>query len=327
MKLKLFRKLLLFLGGTLLCEGILFADITGAGSSFIYPLMTNLSEMYYVKSKDKVNYQAVGSMAGLEMLSEGLIDFSATEIIWPQKIYTPDKLEIIPVAVNGIVPVVNIPGIADNELIIDGNILADMYLGKISYWDDEAIKKLNPTLNLPHSKIILASRIGMSGTTYIFSEYLSSVSEEWKKEVGVSSVIKSSVSMVTGVGNAGVAAYLKQIKNSIGYLEYSYLVNEKILSKVRMFNKYGAIVPANYSSFSAALTNYDWNSKLPPVNTAEAGAWPITGITYFVLKKDAENKKLYSYIDYIINNDESKEKALEMGYVLPLKVYNISFDK
>lgn len=316
--LNIFRRAIILIIGLLLSSIQAFpVTITGAGSSFIYPVMTAIAKMYYDKTGKEINYQAVGSSTGIAMLTQDTVDFCATEIL--EKLNPADGCEYVavPIGASGIVPVVNIQGIKDNQLVLSGNIIVSIYLGNITYWDDDAIKKLNPGLELPHNRIVLISRIGMSGTTYIFSKYLSSISLEWSQKVGAASILNWPQSSIGGLDNAGVANYIKLINNSIGYVEYKYFVANTLPAKVRMLNKDGKIVTASYDSFYSTVKNYNWNSRSLLIRESGEKSWPIIGLTYFIAKKNKMNKELSSFIEFMIKYPAAKEKAKEMGYVLP----------
>lgn len=294
--------------------------ITGAGSSFIYPIMTAIAKMYYDKTGKEINYQAVGSSTGIAMMTQGTVDFCATEIL--EKLNASDEGEYlaVPIGASGIVPVVHIEGIKDDQLVLDGNIIVSIYLGSIAYWDDPSIKRLNPELELPHNRIVLITRIGMSGTTYIYSKYLSNMSLEWNNKVGAASILNWPQASIGGLGNAGVANYIQLIKNSIGYIEYKYFVVNSLPAKVRMLNKENKIVTASYDSFDSAIKNYDWSSRSLLINQSGEKSWPIIGLTYFITKKDKMNKELKPFIEFMIKDPAAREKAKEMGYVLPESV-------
>ncbi|MEI6056755.1 MAG: phosphate ABC transporter substrate-binding protein PstS [Lentisphaerota bacterium] len=291
--------------------------ITGAGSSFIYPIMTAVAKMYYDKTGKEINYQAVGSSTGIAMMNQGTVDFCATEIL--EKLNAADEGEYlaVPIGASGIVPVVHIEGVKDNQLVLNGNIIVSIYLGTITYWDDPAIKRLNPDLELPHNRIVLITRIGMSGTTYIFSKYLSMISLEWNHKVGAASILNWPQSSIGGLDNAGVANYIKLIKNSIGYIEYKYFVANSLPAKVRMLNNENKIITASYDSFYSAINNYDWSSRSLLINEPGGNSWPIIGLTYFVTKKDKMNEELKHFIEFMIKDPAARDKAKEMGYVLP----------
>ncbi|MCP4181353.1 MAG: phosphate ABC transporter substrate-binding protein PstS [bacterium] len=298
-------------------------SLTGAGSSFLYPAMSIWTKAYYDKTGEKINYQAIGSGAGISMLLSGTVNFSATEIPVLSDQITKNNWMVFPVASSGIVPVINVPGIKNNELVLSGPVLADIYLGKIKYWNDSKIINLNPKIKLPHKKIVLIHRIGMSGTTYIFTKYLSDISVIWEQSVGANSMVQWPCSSVGGRENAGEAAYLEQIPYSIGYIEYSY-IQKNNLTCVKMLNKNGKVVTANLKSFKTALKNYSWSNDQPDVNAIGDGSWPIVATTYILYKKDVSSKGVNKFFNFILNSDTLKNKAHDLGYIVVHKIYKIN---
>lgn len=274
--------------------------ITGAGSSFVYPVMQSWTKLYAkaTRQRAQVNYQAIGSGGGIRQLSQKTIDFAASDE--PLSIQTLKQKNWVqfPVIVGGIVPVVNISGVTNNQLVLDGSALANIYMGNIQYWDDVAIKHLNPHVALPHNRIITVHRADGSGTTYNFSYYLSAVSHErktgWLSRVGYNSAIQWPGKMKLGAkGNAGVAAQVQNIKNSIGYVEFAYAQSNNLVM-TRLKNQAGYDVTAGARSFASAASHANWSadSGYATLLANQPGrySWPIVATTYGLIARDSKQK-------------------------------------
>ena len=285
---------LLFLMLTLFFVGSspLFANtgnITGAGSTFIYPLMSLWAKNYSKIKGENINYQPIGSGGGLRQIYADTIDFAASDMPLSTKELDERGLIQFPVACGGIVPIINVKGINSNELVLNGNVLSNIYMGNITFWDDAQIQKLNPDLKLPHSKIILIVRADGSGTTYNFTNYLAKANKEWNERVGYDVVVKWPSSIIGSKGNAGVAAQVKIIPNSIGYVEYAYIKESKGLIPVKMINKDNQQVTASATSFYSAASSADWtesNGFYSVITDAEGKeSWPIAASTFVLIPK------------------------------------------
>src|SRR3954464_5627514 len=253
-------------------------DITGAGSSFVYPVLSKWSAAFSEKTGNKVNYQSIGSGGGIAQIKAATVDFGASDKPLDSKDLTDTGLGQFPVVIGGIVPVVNIEGVNAGDIKLTGALLADIFLGKVQKWNDKAIADLNPGAKLPDTLITVVHRSDGSGTSFNVTNYLSKVSPEWKEKVGEG----TSVSWPTGVGgkgNEGVAAYVKQIKDSIGYVEYAYALQNK-LTFTQLQNHAGKWIKPEKASFQAAAATADWaNAKdfnLVMTDAAGDAAWPIT---------------------------------------------------
>jgi phosphate transport system substrate-binding protein len=268
------------------------ADITGAGSTFIYPVLSQWADAYKKQSEASVNYQSIGSGAGIKQIQARTVTFGATDM--PLK---PDQLEQQglaqwPMVMGAIVPVVNVEGVKAGDMALDGDTLANIYLGKITKWDDPAIKKLNPKLALPSAAIAVVHRADGSGTTFNFTDYLSKVSADWKSKV----VSGTAVEWPAGVGakgNEGVSGNVGQTRNSIGYVEYAY-AKQNSLSYTRLVNKAGKTVEPTMEAFKAAASNADW-THAPGyylILTDQAGdkSWPIVASTFILMHKEPADK-------------------------------------
>lgn len=293
------------------------AEITGAGASFPHPIYAKWAESYQVKTSVKLNYQASGSGAGIKQISNKVVDFGASDM--PLKPEELDKKGLMqfPTVVGGVVPVVNIPGIEAGKLVLDGETLANIYLKKVTKWDDPAIVKLNPDLKLPSASITVVHRSDGSGTTFIFTDYLGKVSKEWADKVGANTAVKWPTG-VAGAKNAGVASYVKTIKHSIGYVELAYATQNN-LAYTAMINKEGASVQPTIESFQAAAKHADWANApgFYEILTNEPGkdSWPIAGATFILMYKEQANaataKEVLKFFDYAYKSGDLSAKALD----------------
>ena len=294
-------------------------DITGAGSSFVYPVLSRWSASYAEKSGHRLNYQSVGSGAGIAQIKEGTIDFGASDA--PMKAGDLEKsgLGQFPIVVGGIVPVVNLAGVQAGQVKLDGPTLADIFLGKIRHWNDPKIAALNSGLKLPAGKITVVHRSDGSGTSFNFTNYLSKVSPEWARQVKFGTAVDWPTG-VGGKGNEGVSQYVRQIKGSIGYVEYAYAVNNRI-SWVKLKNAAGNVVGPGAESFAAAAGTADWASArdfdLIMTNAPGAGAWPITATTWVVMYKQPKNpdhsKVAFDFFAWAL--EHGQQQAADLDYV------------
>ena len=268
------------------------ADITGAGSTFIFPVLSKWADAYKKETGNGVNYQSIGSGAGIKQIQAKTVTFGATDK--PLKADQLDKDGFVqwPMAMGGIVPVVNIDGVKAGEMVLDGDTLAKIYLGTITKWDDAAIKKLNPKLTLPSAAISVVHRADGSGTTFNFTDYLSKVNADWKSKIGSDTAVEWPVG-VGAKGNEGVSGNVGQAKNTIGYVEYAYAKQNK-LTYTAMVNKAGKTVEPTADAFQAAVANADW-ANAPGyylILTDQPGdkSWPIVATTFILMHKDGSDK-------------------------------------
>ena len=263
------------------------AEITGAGSTFAYPILAKWAAAYKEKTDVALNYQSIGSGGGIKQIEAKTVDFGASDM--PLKPADLEKNGLVqwPVIMGGVVPVVNITGVKAGDLKLDGPTLAGIYIGKITKWNDAAIAKLNPGLKLPDQAIAVVHRSDGSGTTFLFTSYLSDVSADWKGSVGASTAVEWPVGL-GGKGNEGVSNFAGQTSGSIGYVEYAYALQNK-LAWVEMANRDGALVKPAIETFQAAAANADWahaqNFNLVLVNQPGKASWPITGATFVLMHK------------------------------------------
>ena len=293
------------------------ANITGAGSTFVYPILSKWSADYDGKTGTKVNYQSIGSGGGIAQIKAATVNFGASD-----KPLTPDELSQagltqFPVVIGGVVPVVNIPGVKAGKLKLTGEVLANIYLGKITKWNDPAITTLNPGVKLDSSLITVVHRSDGSGTTFNWVNYLSKVSDEWKTKVGEG----TSVQWPTGVGgkgNEGVSAYVKQIKHSIGYVELAYALQNK-MAYTQLKNRDGKFVEPSLASFQAAAASADWKQAkdffLVITDAPGAKSWPIAASVFVLMyktPKDADGSRAaLNFFKWSLENGQTQAKALD----------------
>ena len=260
------------------------ADITGAGATFPYPIYSKWADAYKKETGNGLNYQSIGSGAGIKQIQAKTVTFGASDMPLTVEDLNKSGLAQWPQVMGALVAVVNIEGIKSNELTFDGATLADIYLGKIKAWNDPAIVKLNPNVKLPSAAISVVRRSDGSGTTFVWTNYLSEVSPEWKSKVGADTAVEWPVG-VGARGNEGVAGNVGQQKNSIGYVEYAY---------AKLINKAGKTVQAGMASFQAAAANADWANtpgyRVILTNQPGDTSWPITSATFILMFKQPPNK-------------------------------------
>ncbi|MFO1311323.1 MAG: phosphate ABC transporter substrate-binding protein PstS [Burkholderiales bacterium] len=295
------------------------ADITGAGATFPYPIYAKWADAYKKETGVGMNYQSIGSGGGIAQIKAKTVDFGASDM--PLK---PDDLQAagltqFPAIIGGVVPVVNLEGIAPGALKFTGPVLADIYLGKIKTWNDKAIADLNPGVKLPADPITVVRRSDGSGTTFIWTDYLSKVSPEWKSKVGASTAVAWPEG-VGGKGNEGVAAYVQRIKGSIGYVEYAYAKKNK-MTTAAVQNKEGQFVQPEDDSFAAAAAFADWKNApgFYQILTDQPGkaSWPITGASFILMHtkqdKPANATEVLKFFNWAYKN--GKGMAAELDYV------------
>ena len=283
-------------------------DITGAGATFPYPIYAKWAEAYKAQGGGNMNYQSIGSGGGIKQITAKTVDFGASDMPLKPEDLEKAGLMQFPTVIGGVVPVINVNGIAAGQLKLDGTTLADIYLGKITKWNDAAIAALNKDMKLPDDNITVVHRSDGSGTSFIFTNYLSKASAEWKTTVGEGTAVSWKAG-TGGKGNEGVASYVQRIKGSIGYVEYAYALQNK-MTNVQMKNHDGQFVVATEDSFKAAAAGAHWD-KAPgfyEILTDEAGkgAWPISGATFILLQKSQEKpesaKEVLKFFDWAYAN-------------------------
>jgi phosphate transport system substrate-binding protein len=295
------------------------ADITGAGATFPYPVYAKWAEAYKAKTGVRMNYQSIGSGGGIKQIKAKTVDFGASD-----KPLMADELEKegliqFPTVMGGVVPVINLEGVKPGEMKLTGALLAEIFMGKVTKWNDPAIAKLNPGLKLPGDAISVVHRSDGSGTTFIFTNYFSKVSDAWKNDVGNEASVKWPTG-VGGKGNEGVAQYVQRIKGSIGYVEYAYALQNK-MTYAALQNKDGNFVQPTAKNFAAAAAGADWKNApgFYEILTNEPGAdsWPITGATFILMHKvqdKPENaKQVLKFFEWAYANGDSL--ASELDYI------------
>jgi phosphate transport system substrate-binding protein len=260
-------------------------DVTGAGASFPAPLYTKWAAQYHEATGNRINYQSVGSSAGLKQVEAKTVDFGASDAPLSDEDLQKKGLVQFPTVVGGIVPVVNLTGIKPGALRLDGKTLGDIYLGKILRWNDPALAALNPGLALPDELIAVVRRADGSGTSFAFTHYLSAVNAEWKEKVGTGTAVNWPIGL-GGKGNEGVAAFVKRLAGSIGYVEFAY-AHRNGLAHAQLQNSAGRFVQPSQASFKAAALGADWKKSFHQILTNQPGeqAWPITSATFILMHK------------------------------------------
>jgi len=294
-------------------------DITGAGATFPYPIYSKWAEAYKAKTGVGMNYQSIGSGGGIKQIVAKTVDFGASDMPLQPEELEKNGLMQFPMVMGGVVPVYNLQGIKPGEIKLTGAVLADIYLGKVTRWNAPAIAALNKDAKLPDQDITVVSRSDGSGTTFIFTNYLSKVSSEWKGKVGNNTSVKWPAG-VSGKGNEGVAAYVQRLPGSIGYVEYAYAIQNK-MSYALLQNKEGAFVGPNAQNFAAAASNARWEKAVNfyEILTDEPGknSWPITGATFILMHKvqdNPENAKIaLKFFEWAYANGD--KMALELDYI------------
>ena len=300
-----------------LSTGVLAADITGAGATFIYPLLSKWSADYNAATGTKINYQSIGSGGGIAQIKAATVDFGSSDAPMKPEELAKYGLGQFPSAIGGVVPVVNVAGVKAGAMKFDGPLLADIFLGKVKMWNDPRIVALNGGIPLPEQKITVVRRSDSSGTTFNFVNYLSKMNPEWKAKVGEGTTVKWPVG-IGGKGNEGVAAYVKQINGAIGYVELSYALQQK-LTYSRLKNASGNYVNPSDASFSAAAANAKWADArdfyLVMTNAPGEASWPITATNFILMYKSPKNaagaKNAKEFFKWVYANGDAQAKALD----------------
>lgn len=298
-----------------------FADessITGAGSTWVYPLVAKWSAAYEGTTGVKINYQSIGSGGGIAQIKAGTVAFGASDMpLKPEDLKAAGLIQF-PTAVAGEDLVYNLPGIQSGQVVLSGPVVADIYLGKVTKWNDPAIAKLNPGLKLPDMNITVVHRSDGSGTTFTFADYLSKVSPEWKDKVGANTSL-SWPAGVGGKGNEGVASYVQRIPGSIGYVEYAYIL-EGHLSGARMINSAGKAVSPSLQGFQDASAHVDWTKAqdfyVILTNQPGPNTWPISGCTWQILRKNApkeQNIAVMKFFDWGFEHGQQMADSISFG--------------
>ncbi len=300
-------------------------DVTGAGATFPAPLYSKWASDYNKATGVKINYQSVGSGAGLRQIDAKTVDFGASDMPLKDEELKTKGLVQFPTVIGGVVPVINVRGIAPGQLKLNGQVLGDIYLGKITKWNDAAIKALNPSMALPDATIAPVRRADGSGTSFIFTNYLSKVNADWKAKVGEGTAVNWPTG-AGGKGNEGVAAFVNRLPNSIGYVEYAYVKQNK-MTYAQLQNATGTFVSPDDAAFKAAAVGAEWTKSFYQILTNQAGkdAWPITGATFVLMHakqdKPAQAAASLKFFEWAYKNGD--KTADDLDYVpmpAPVKV-------
>ncbi len=292
-------------------------EVTGAGASFPAPIYAKWASDYHKATGVKVNYQSIGSGGGIKQIDSKTVDFGASDAPLTDEVLKSKGQMQFPTVMGGVVPVINVKGIEPGQLKLTGQVLGDIYLGKVARWNDPAIKALNPTLALPDAAIAQVRRADGSGTTFIFTNYLSKVNAEWKAKVGEGTAVNWPVG-AGGKGNEGVAAFVARLPNSMGYVEYSYVKQNK-LSYAILQNSAGHYVKPEDDSFKAAAAGADWSKSFYQILTNQPGkdAWPISGATFILMHtkqdKPASATEVLKFFSWAYKNGD--KSAADLDYV------------
>jgi phosphate transport system substrate-binding protein len=304
--------------GTATFAGLASAqEITGAGATFPAPLYAKWASEYNKLTGVKVNYQSIGSGGGIKQIDSKTVDFGASDLPQTDEVLKTKGQIQFPTVIGGVVPVINVKGIEPGTLKLTGQLLGDIYLGKIAKWNDPAIKALNPTLALPDTAIAQVRRADGSGTSFIFTNYLSKVNPEWKAKVGEGTAVAWPVG-AGGKGNEGVSAFVNRLPNSIGYVEYSYVKQNKMNYAI-LQNAAGNFVKPEDDAFKAAAAGAEWNKSFYQILTNQPAkdAWPITGATFILLHakqdKPANGTEVLKFFSWAYAN--GSKAATELDYV------------
>ena len=296
---------------------VMAQDVTGAGATFPAPIYAKWADAYNKIGGVRINYQSVGSGAGIRQIKAKTVDFGASDMPLTDADLAKDGMVQFPTVIGGVVPVVNISGISAGQIKLTGAVLGDIYLGKITKWNDAALTTLNPGVPLPDAAIAVVRRSDGSGTSFIFTNYLSKVNEEWKTKVGEGTAVNWPTG-AGGKGNEGVAAFVQRLPNSIGYLEYAYVKQNK-MTYTLLRNKDGHFVAPNDAAFKAAAAGADWNKTFYQITTEQPGkdSWPLTNPTYILMykaqEKPASAAATLKFFDWAFGSGD--KMADELDYV------------
>ena len=292
--------------------------VTGAGASFPAPIYSKWAEAYNKATGNQINYQSVGSGAGIKQIKEKTVDFGASDMPLKDEDLSAAGLMQFPTVIGGVVPVIHVEGVKPGQLKLTGTVLADIYLGKVTKWNDPAITSLNAGVKLPDAVITPVHRADGSGTSFIFTNYLSKVNADWKAKIGEGTAVNWPANGLAGKGNEGIAQNVQRLPNSIGYVEYAYAKQSK-MDYVQLKNAAGNFVEPDDSTFKAAAAGADWSKSFYQVLTEQAGkdAWPISGATFILMHvaqdKPAQATASLKFFDWAYANGD--KAAADLDYV------------
>ncbi|AOJ02275.1 MULTISPECIES: phosphate ABC transporter substrate-binding protein PstS [Burkholderia] len=321
--MKLMQTAFAGLAGALFAVAAHAADITGAGSTFAMPIYTKWAADYQQSGGAKVNYQGIGSSGGLKQIIAKTVDFAGSDAPLKDDELAKEGLFQFPTVVGGVVPVINVPGVKAGEIVLSGAVLGDIYLGKIKKWNDPAIAALNPKVKLPDTDIAVVRRADGSGTSFIWTNYLSKVNEEWKSKVGEGTTVNWPTG-TGGKGNDGVAAFVQRLPGAIGYVEWAYAKKNKMVY-TDLKNSTGNVVEPKTETFKAAAAGANWSKSFYQILTNQPGkeAWPVVGATFVLLHvkqdKPAQGAETLKFFDWAFKN--GAKAADDLDYIsLPASV-------
>jgi phosphate transport system substrate-binding protein len=303
------------LAGALMSTAIFAADITGAGSTFAAPIYSKWADSYHKAGGGQVNYQGIGSSGGIKQILAKTVDFAGSDMPLKDDELAKDGLFQFPTVVGGVLPVVNLPGIAAGQIVLTGQALGDIYLGKVTKWNDPELAKLNPSVKLPDTDIAVVRRADGSGTSFIWTNYLSKVNNEWKTKVGEGTTVNWPVG-TGGKGNDGVAAFVQRLPGAIGYVESAYAKQNK-MTYVDMINASGNKVAPDTTTFMAAAAGAEWSKTFYQILTNEPGknAWPVVGATFVLLyntqDKPAQGAETLKFFDWALQKGGAQASQLD----------------
>ena len=290
-------------------------DITGAGSTFAAPIYAKWADAYHKAGGGQVNYQGIGSAGGIKQIEAKTVDFAGSDAPLNDADLAKNALFQFPTVVGGVVAAINLPGIKPGELVLSGKLLGDIYLGKITKWNDPAIAALNAKVKLPSTAIAVVRRADGSGTTFIWTNYLSKVNDDWKTKVGEGSSVNWPVG-TGGKGNDGVAAFVQRLPGALGYVEWAY-AKQNHMTYAAMTNASGAVVQPKTETFKAAAAGADWSKSFYQILTNEPGkdAWPVVGATFVLLQtkqdKPAQGIETLKFFDWAFKNGQPAADSLD----------------
>ena len=315
--MKLMQTAIAGLAGALFAVAAHAADITGAGSTFAMPIYTKWAADYQQTGGAKVNYQGIGSSGGLKQIVAKTVDFAGSDAPLKDDELAKEGLFQFPTVVGGVVPVVNVPGVKPGELTLSGPVLGDIYLGKIKKWNDPAIVALNPKVKLPDTDIAVVRRADGSGTSFIWTNYLSKVNDEWKSKVGEGTTVNWPTG-TGGKGNDGVAAFVQRLPGAVGYVEWAYAKKDNMVYTA-LKNSTGTVVEPKTETFKAAAAGANWSKSFYQILTNQPGkdAWPVVGATFVLLhatqEKPAQGAETLKFFDWAFHN--GNQAATELDYI------------
>lgn len=299
------------------------ASLTGAGATFPAPVYAKWADSYQKATGNKVNYQGIGSSGGLKQILANTVDFGASDAPLSDDKLQQDGLFQFPTVIGGVVMAVNVPGIKPGDLLLNGKLLGDIYLGNIKKWNDPAISQLNPALKLPDMDIAVVRRADGSGTSFVFTSYLSKVNEEWKTKIGAGTTVNWATGL-GGKGNDGVAAFVQRLPGSIGYVEYAY-AKQNNLTWTKLVSADGQVVTPTETSFSNSAKGADWSRTFAQDLTNQSGAdvWPISSTTFILMhkkqNKPEQGAEVLKFFDWAYNNGNQQANDLDYA-TLPQNV-------